>query len=472
MQRSGGTGHIGEEWESTQSTRAPSATRSPRRGSTALYREQGARSSRYALRRVDAPEDAADVVAETFLVAWRRFGEVPVDDGARLWLYATARQVIANQRRGDAAAHAPRRRAARRSCAEQLPRGAARPSRPRCCGRWRELRRRGPRAADAGRVGGAGAERGGAGARDLGGGRAHAACTGRGGGCERDLLRERRGEELGEDRDGGGAMSTRDRPRAAGRRRPGRPRRGWAGSSWARRRRRWPGDPRRAWPAPTPGAGDETLRVADAGLLPRPPPSPPQPRPRRGRRGARRHRRRRGPRSSRGGASEVAVAAPTAPSSSASPNRRRCCCSKARAGGSRTSTRNGARRHRGLDGIRHRQADPLRIDPDTRRRRSGPRETGMFAGRGATTPGRTPSGAGQPREAAGMARAASTRTGGNWSSCRCSTRPPPSPPAPKCSQPGRPGNREMIATWTEGGVVLELQAAVRIWQGWKNGSVG
>jgi RNA polymerase sigma factor (sigma-70 family) len=66
-----------------------------------LYREQGRAILAYALRRVPAPEDAADVVAETFLVAWRRFPEVPVDDGARLWLYAVAGNVIANQRRAE-----------------------------------------------------------------------------------------------------------------------------------------------------------------------------------------------------------------------------------------------------------------------------------------------------------------------------------------------------------------------------------
>ncbi len=55
----------------------------------------------YALRRVPAPEDAADVVAETFLIAWRRCGEVPADDEARLWLYGVARRVLANHLRGE-----------------------------------------------------------------------------------------------------------------------------------------------------------------------------------------------------------------------------------------------------------------------------------------------------------------------------------------------------------------------------------
>lgn len=54
----------------------------------------------YALRRVADPEDAADVVADAFLVAWRRIDEVPAGDAARLWLYGVARRTLANHRRG------------------------------------------------------------------------------------------------------------------------------------------------------------------------------------------------------------------------------------------------------------------------------------------------------------------------------------------------------------------------------------
>jgi RNA polymerase sigma-70 factor (ECF subfamily) len=55
----------------------------------------------YALRRVSEPADAADVVADTFLVAWRRIDDVPVGDEARPWLYGVARRMLANRHRGD-----------------------------------------------------------------------------------------------------------------------------------------------------------------------------------------------------------------------------------------------------------------------------------------------------------------------------------------------------------------------------------
>jgi RNA polymerase sigma factor (sigma-70 family) len=64
-----------------------------------LYRDQGRAILSYALCRVDNPDDAPDVVAETFLVAWRRLEEVPIGPRERLWLYGVARRVIANLHR-------------------------------------------------------------------------------------------------------------------------------------------------------------------------------------------------------------------------------------------------------------------------------------------------------------------------------------------------------------------------------------
>jgi len=62
-----------------------------------LFRRHHSAVAAYARRR--APSDAADdVVASTFLVAWRRLDQVPAD--ALPWLLAVARNVIATQHRG------------------------------------------------------------------------------------------------------------------------------------------------------------------------------------------------------------------------------------------------------------------------------------------------------------------------------------------------------------------------------------
>jgi RNA polymerase sigma-70 factor (ECF subfamily) len=62
----------------------------------ALFRAHYPALTRYAVRRVGEPA-AAEVVAEAFLVAWRRLDEVP--DEPLPWLYGVARRVIANERR-------------------------------------------------------------------------------------------------------------------------------------------------------------------------------------------------------------------------------------------------------------------------------------------------------------------------------------------------------------------------------------
>ncbi|MEV6287988.1 sigma-70 family RNA polymerase sigma factor [Kribbella sp. NPDC051770] len=53
----------------------------------------------YHLRRVANRGDVDDLVAETFLVAWRRLDDVPAGSEALPWLYAVARNTLANHRR-------------------------------------------------------------------------------------------------------------------------------------------------------------------------------------------------------------------------------------------------------------------------------------------------------------------------------------------------------------------------------------
>ena len=61
------------------------------------YRSAGTAVLGYALRRSDSREDALDVVAETFAVAWRRRSDMPVDpEEVRPWLFGIARRCLAN----------------------------------------------------------------------------------------------------------------------------------------------------------------------------------------------------------------------------------------------------------------------------------------------------------------------------------------------------------------------------------------
>ena len=63
-----------------------------------LFREHEPMVVAYVRRRV--PADAVDdIVAETFLIAWRRLDHIP--DPALPWLLGVARRVLATQRRGD-----------------------------------------------------------------------------------------------------------------------------------------------------------------------------------------------------------------------------------------------------------------------------------------------------------------------------------------------------------------------------------
>ena len=67
----------------------------------AAYRELYEPVCGYVLRRVREPEDAAEVVAETFATLWRRFDRCPTGAELRPWLFGVARRVMANHRRGE-----------------------------------------------------------------------------------------------------------------------------------------------------------------------------------------------------------------------------------------------------------------------------------------------------------------------------------------------------------------------------------
>jgi RNA polymerase sigma-70 factor (ECF subfamily) len=70
-----------------------------RRRFNELFAAFGSDIVAYCSWRAESESDAQDAVADVFLTAWRRLDKVPAGDAARIWLYATARRVIANQRR-------------------------------------------------------------------------------------------------------------------------------------------------------------------------------------------------------------------------------------------------------------------------------------------------------------------------------------------------------------------------------------
>ena len=65
-----------------------------------LYRSTYPDLLRFVQRRADR-DQAEDVVAEAFLVAWRRLDELPDrDEDARAWVFGIARNTLLNERRG------------------------------------------------------------------------------------------------------------------------------------------------------------------------------------------------------------------------------------------------------------------------------------------------------------------------------------------------------------------------------------
>ena len=65
----------------------------------ALFTEHQRHVLAYAIRRTNTFADAEDVAAETFTIAWRKLESIPAPEPLP-WLYAVARRVLANHRRG------------------------------------------------------------------------------------------------------------------------------------------------------------------------------------------------------------------------------------------------------------------------------------------------------------------------------------------------------------------------------------
>ena len=74
----------------------------------------------YAVNRLARPDDVADVVAEVFMIAWRRLADVPPPPHDRFWLYGTARRVISKRYRSASRWH----NLLGRLAAEQRPKAA------------------------------------------------------------------------------------------------------------------------------------------------------------------------------------------------------------------------------------------------------------------------------------------------------------------------------------------------------------
>jgi RNA polymerase sigma-70 factor, ECF subfamily len=90
--------HIDIEGMTLERTRREGGTlRPPEQRFEELYRTFRDPVFAYAMRR-SSPDVAQDVVAETFAIAWRRFDSVPLR-APELWLFATARKVLASRRR-------------------------------------------------------------------------------------------------------------------------------------------------------------------------------------------------------------------------------------------------------------------------------------------------------------------------------------------------------------------------------------
>jgi RNA polymerase sigma-70 factor (ECF subfamily) len=66
----------------------------PREGFEALYRSTRTDLLRYLVRRCQSDDEAADLLAEAYLTAWRKLEAIPDGEAAQLWLFGVARNLL------------------------------------------------------------------------------------------------------------------------------------------------------------------------------------------------------------------------------------------------------------------------------------------------------------------------------------------------------------------------------------------
>jgi RNA polymerase sigma factor (sigma-70 family) len=98
----------------------------PDAGFSALYEASAADLLKFLLRRTPTPEDAANCLAETFLIAWNKRDQLPRQlEQVRPWLFGVARNVLRRDRKRDARASAAKAELARElsGVQRQIPEG-------------------------------------------------------------------------------------------------------------------------------------------------------------------------------------------------------------------------------------------------------------------------------------------------------------------------------------------------------------
>jgi RNA polymerase sigma-70 factor, ECF subfamily len=65
-----------------------------RAGFEQLFRNTRTDLLAYIMRRSQSAEDAADLLAETYLIAWQKLDAIPTGERARLWLFGVARNLL------------------------------------------------------------------------------------------------------------------------------------------------------------------------------------------------------------------------------------------------------------------------------------------------------------------------------------------------------------------------------------------